>query len=53
MTGRYQGLVWTQRTGPAPSGARPTDVEETNPYSGWLQWAISLRDIMNHHEKRL
>ena len=48
MAGRYQGLVWTQHTGPAPPGARPTDVKETNPYSGWPQRAISLRDIMDH-----
>ena len=40
--------MWTQRTGSAPPGTRPTDVEETNPYSGWPQRAISLRDIMNH-----
>ena len=48
MAGRHQGLVWKQRTGPAPPGARPTDVEEINPYSGCPQRAISLRDIMNH-----
>ena len=40
--------VWTQWTGTAASGARPTDVEETNSCSGWPQRAISLRDIMNH-----
>ena len=48
MAERHQGLVWTQRTGPAPPGARPTHVEETNSYSSWPQRAISLRDIMNH-----
>ena len=52
MAGRHQELVWTQRTGSAPPGARPTDVEETNPYSGWPQRAISLRDIMNHEIKQ-
>ena len=31
-----------------PPGTRPTDVEETNPYSGWLQRVISPMDIMNH-----
>ena len=48
MAGRHQGLVWMQRAGPAPPGARPTDVEEANQYSGWPQRATSLRDIMNH-----
>ena len=50
MAGRHQELVWTQRTGPALSGTRPTDVEETNPYSGWPQRAISIRDIMNEYK---
>ena len=48
MARRHQELVWTQRTGSAPPGTRLMDVEETNLYSGWPQWAISLRDIMNH-----
>ena len=48
MARRHQGLLWTQRTGPAPPGPRPTHVEETNPYSGYSQRAISVRDIMNH-----
>ncbi|CAF4262036.1 unnamed protein product [Rotaria magnacalcarata] len=48
MAGRHQRLVWTQWTRPVPPSARPTDMEETNPYSGWPQRAISLWDIMNH-----
>ena len=34
MAGRHQRLLWMQRTGPVSPGARPTHVEETNPYSG-------------------
>ena len=48
MAERHQEMVWTKRTGSVPPGTRSTDVEETNPYSGWPQRTISLRDIMNH-----
>ena len=37
-----------QPTKSAPPGARPKDVEEINPFSGYLQQAISLADIMSH-----
>ena len=46
MAGRYQGLVWTQQTSPTSPGARLTDMEQTNSYSGGAQGAISLRDIV-------
>ncbi|CAM4852121.1 unnamed protein product, partial [Rotaria magnacalcarata] len=32
--GRHPRLAWTQWTRPVPPSARPTDMEETNPYSG-------------------
>ena len=43
--------MWTQRTRPVPQGTRPTEMEETNPYSGWPQRAISLRDIKNQESR--
>jgi hypothetical protein len=46
MAGRHYRMVWTQRTGPATPSTRPTDMEETNPNSGWPLRAISLWDMM-------
>ena len=49
MVGRYNRMVWSQLSRLVAHSTRQKPMEETDTKSGWLQRALSLRDIMSCH----